>query len=93
MGSNVINHTMDYKLIYKPSTVLEAITLTINVISMCISSPRIVCSWCSVDGSSRVAIYSRLAAYPLEMGPFGDHPSTRGRLTGLRSKPQQRQLG
>ena len=29
---------MDYKLIYKPSTVLEAIMLTINVISVCISS-------------------------------------------------------
>ena len=42
---------MDYKLIYKPSTVLEAITLTINVISMCITSPKIVCSWCSIDGS------------------------------------------
>ena len=30
--------SMDYKLIYKPSTVLEAITLTINVITVCISS-------------------------------------------------------
>ena len=43
---------MDYKLIYKPSTTLEAITLTINVISVCTSSPDIVCSWCSIDGSS-----------------------------------------
>ena len=48
---------MDYKLIYKSSTriastILEAITLTINVISVCISSPEIVCSWCSVDGST-----------------------------------------
>ena len=43
--------------------------------------------------ASRVAIYSRLAAYPLEMEPFKDHPSTRGRLTGLRNKPQQKQLG
>ena len=42
---------MDYKLIYKPSTILEAITLSINVISVCISSPEIVCLWCSVDGS------------------------------------------
>ena len=46
------NHeSMDYKLIYKPFTILEAITLTINVISMCISSPKIVCSSCSVEGS------------------------------------------
>ena len=43
--------------------------------------------------ASRVAIYGRLAAYPLEMEPFKDHPSTRGRLTGLRNKPQQKQLG
>ena len=42
---------MDYKLIYKPSTILEAITLTINVISVCISLPEIVCWWCSVDVS------------------------------------------
>ena len=42
---------MDYKLIYKPFTILEAITLTINVISVCISSPKIVCSSCSVEGS------------------------------------------
>ena len=42
---------MDYKLIYKPFTVLEAITLTINVISVCISSPKVICSWCSIDGS------------------------------------------
>ena len=32
-------------------------------------------------------------ACPLEMVPFKDHPSTRGRLTGLRNKPQQKQLG
>ena len=50
MASN--NQPMDCKLIYKPSTTLEAIMLTINVISVCISSPEIVCSWCSVDGSS-----------------------------------------
>ena len=42
--------------------------------------------------ASRVAIYSRLAACALEMEPFKDHPSTRGRLTGLRNKPQQKQL-
>ena len=44
---------MDYTLIYKPFTVLEAVTLTIkfNVISVCISSPKIACSWCSVEGS------------------------------------------
>ena len=51
MASNIINPAMDYKLIYKPSTILEAITLTINVISVCISSPEIVCWWCSVDVS------------------------------------------
>ena len=42
---------MDYKLIYKLSTVLEAIMLTINVISVCVTSPKFVYSWCSVDGS------------------------------------------
>ena len=51
MASNIINQSMDYKLIYKPFSVLEAITLTINVISVCISSPKIVCSWCSIKGS------------------------------------------
>ena len=45
------NQSMDYKLIYKPSTVVEAITLTINLISVCITSPKIVCLWCSIDGS------------------------------------------
>ena len=43
---------MDYKLIHKPSTILEAITLTIDVVSSCISSPEIICSWCSVNGST-----------------------------------------
>ena len=42
---------MDYKLIYKSSTILEAITLTINVISVCISSPEIACWWYSIDVS------------------------------------------
>ena len=43
---------MDYKLIHKPSTtVSEAITLTIDVVSACVSSPGIVCSWCNVDCS------------------------------------------
>ena len=42
---------MDYKLIYKPSTISEAIMLTIDVVSACVSSPEIICSWCSVDGS------------------------------------------
>ena len=45
MASNIING------IYKLSTTLEAITLTINAISVCISSPEIIYSWCSVDGS------------------------------------------
>ena len=43
---------MDYKLIYKPSTISEAITLTIDVVSACVSSPEIVCSWCCIDGST-----------------------------------------
>ena len=38
--------------------------------------------------ASRVAIYRWLAACSLEMEPFKGHPSTRGRLTGLRNKPQ-----
>ena len=50
MASNIINQWI-IKLIYKPSTVLEAITLIINIISVCISLPEIICSWYSVDGS------------------------------------------
>ena len=51
MTSNIINQWIINQFIYKPSTILEAITVTINVISVCISSPEIVCLWCSVDGS------------------------------------------
>ena len=42
MASNIINQSMDYTLIYKPFTVLEAITLTIkfNVISVGSSARR-----------------------------------------------------
>ena len=43
---------MDYKLIYKPSTISEAIMLTIDVASVCVSSPESVCSWCCVGGST-----------------------------------------
>ena len=50
-SNNNYNQSMGYKLIYKPSTILEALTLTINVISVCISSPEIICWWCSIDGS------------------------------------------
>ena len=32
--------------------------------------------------------YSRLSAYQGEMEPFEDHPSTCGRLTSLKNKPQ-----
>ena len=46
-------------------------------------------SW-SNSPASCVAIYSQLAACPVEMELFEDHPSTRGRLTGLRNKPQQK---
>ena len=56
---------MDYKLIYKPSIVLEAITLTTNVISVCISLPRIVCLWCSADGCS-TTVANQVPLLPLE---------------------------
>ena len=46
MASNIIN-----QWIIKPSTISEAITLTIDVVSAYVSSPEIVCSWCSVNGS------------------------------------------
>ena len=34
----------------------------------------------------------QLSIYTREMKPSEDHPSTRGRLTCLRNKPQQKQL-
>ena len=45
------------------------------------------------SSASRVVIYSLLAACPLEMAPFKGHPSTREHLTGLRNKPQEKELG
>ena len=46
---------------------------------------------CPTSLASCVVIYSRLAACPVEMEPFKDHPSTRGYLTSLRIKPWQKQ--
>ena len=49
---------------------------------------------CPISPASHAVIYSRLAACPVEMEPFKDHPSTRGCLTGLRNKlPQQKEIG
>ena len=67
MASNIIN-----QLIYKPSTILEAITLTINVISVCISSPEIVGSWHSVNGSP-VALLPIAIAFPMRTKTMGDY--------------------
>ena len=50
---------MDYKLIYKPFTVLEAITLTINVISALL---KIGCSITPYKGS---LAYTQLLVTPL----------------------------
>ena len=72
---------MDYKLIYKPSTILEAITLNINVISVCISSPEIVCSWCSVDVSQvpLLPIANRLSHENKNNGRLLEKPITHER--------------
>ena len=45
------------------------------------------------SSSSRVVNYNQLSACPWEMEEFKDHPSTRGCLTSLRNKPQQKQPG
>ena len=43
------------------------------------------------SSASRVVNYSRLSACQGEMEPFEGDQSTRGRLTSLRNKPQQKQ--
>ena len=53
-----------------------------SVLNPCPTSPAIC-----------VVIYSRLAACLGEMESFKDHLSTRGCLTKLRNKPQQKQPG
>ena len=45
------------------------------------------------SSASRVVNYSRLSACQGDMEPFEGNPYTRGRLTGLRNKPQQKQPG
>ena len=48
--------------------------------------------WPNSSGS-RVVNYSQLSVCQGEMEPFEDHPSTRGCLTSLRNKLQQKQPG
>ena len=43
------------------------------------------------SSASRVVILSRLSACQGKMGPFKDYPSTRGRQTGLRKRPEWKQ--
>ena len=45
------------------------------------------------SSASRVVNYSRLSACQGDMQPFEGVPYTRGCLTSLRNKPQQKQLG
>ena len=45
------------------------------------------------SSASRVVNYSRLSACQGDMESFEGDPSTRGRLTSLRNKPQQKQPG
>ena len=45
------------------------------------------------SSASRVVSYSRLSACLGDMQPFEGDPYTRGRLTSLRNKPQQKQPG
>ena len=45
------------------------------------------------SSASRVVNYSQLSACQGDMQPFKGNPYTRGRLTSLRNKPQQKQSG
>ena len=45
------------------------------------------------SSASRVVNYSQLSACQGDMQPFEGDPYTRGRLTSLRNKPQQKQPG
>ena len=45
------------------------------------------------SSASRVVNYSQLSACEGDMQPFEGDPYTRGRLTSLRNKPQQKQPG
>ena len=45
------------------------------------------------SSASRVVNYSRLSPCQGDMEPFEGNPCTRGRPTGLRNKPQQKQPG
>ena len=44
-----------------------------------------------ISSTSRVVISSKVVACTSQPGAFNGHPSTRGRLTGLRNEPQQKQ--
>ena len=46
-----------------------------------------------ISGNHIVVNYSRMSASLGEMKLFEGHPSTRGGLTNLRNKPQQKQPG
>ena len=48
---------------------------------------------CPNSSASRVVNYSQLSACQWDMQPFEGDPYTRGRLTSLRNKPQQKQPG
>ena len=44
-----------------------------------------------ISSTSRVVISSKVVACTSQPVAFNGHPNTRGRLTGLRNKPQQKQ--
>ena len=62
--SNVINQWL---INNKPSAIVEAIMLTIGVISGWISLPEIVCSWCSIDGFPMAQYYHCQLKIPFPM--------------------------
>ena len=46
-----------------------------------------------ISSASSMVNYNQLSAYQGDMEPFEGDPSTRGHLTSLRNKPQQKQHG
>ena len=49
------------------------------------------CKLGHISSTSRMVISSKVVACTNQPVAFNGHPSTRGRLTGLRNKPQQEQ--
>ena len=75
----------------RSSVILKVNGLQEGPIALKLSQKIAKCMAYSVSSTSRVVIFSKVAAYTSQPVAFNGHLSTRGRLTNLRNKPQQKQ--